>query len=161
MREIKYRAWDNVANQMYYVGEEELIVFIMRGNAIEADKIIPDESEDGYHVEKLDHLQYLQYTGLKDKYGYEIYEGDITELEVGGEKRRFIVRIKTVIREVVSNPKFTDDTAKVAITGVVFEWNGFELFPCVDDEGQFDNTKMYIAGNIYANPELLEAREKQ
>lgn len=96
-----------------------------------------------------------EYTGLKDKNDKEIYEKDITELEVDGEIRRFVVNIKTVIRDVVSHPSFDDETAKVAITGVVFEWGGFELFPCVDDKGESDNSKMTVVGNIYENPELL------
>ncbi|KOS68365.1 hypothetical protein AEA09_07210 [Lysinibacillus contaminans] len=51
-----------------------------------------------------------------------MYEGDLTELEVDGEIRRFVVRIKTVVREMVSHPSFDDATAKVKVTGVVFEW---------------------------------------
>ncbi|WP_156312077.1 hypothetical protein [Lysinibacillus contaminans] len=54
--------------------------------------------------------------------GDDMYEGDLTELEVDGEIRRFVVRIKTVVREMVSHPSFDDATAKVKVTGVVFEW---------------------------------------
>lgn len=87
-------------------------------------------------------------TGLKDKNGQMIYQKDITELEVNGEIRRFIVDIKPVKREVVSHPSFDDPTAKVVIMGVVFEWEGFELFPCVDENGVPDNEKMVIVGNV-------------
>lgn len=96
-----------------------------------------------------------QYFGLKDKNGVEIYDKDITELEVDGTIRRFLVSKKTVIREVASHPSFTDEIAKVAITGIVFEWNGFELFPCVDENGKSDIEDMVVIGNIYDNPELL------
>jgi uncharacterized phage protein (TIGR01671 family) len=99
-----------------------------------------------------------QYTGLKDKNRKKIYTEDITEIELAnGEIRRFVVRIKTVVREVVSHSSFSDDTAMVAITGVVFEWNGFELFPCVNEKGWHDNEYlMRVIGNIHENPELVE-----
>ena len=48
----------------------------------------------------------------------------------------------------MSHHSFDDPTAKVAITGVVFQWGGFDLFPCVDEEGTRDNEKMTIVGNL-------------
>ncbi|MEK5038810.1 YopX family protein [Sporosarcina sp. FSL K6-3457] len=100
-----------------------------------------------------------QYVGLRAKFNLEIFDGDITELKIDGEVRRFVVRLKTVVREVVSHPSFDDDTAKVAITGVIFEWNGFELFPCVDENRKSDVEDMVIIGNVHDNPELLEVAE--
>ena len=98
-----------------------------------------------------------QFTGLRDSQGREIYEGDITELVLpNGEVRRFVVAIETVVREVVSHPDFDEPTATVAITGVVFKCRGFELLPCVYENGRHDNEDMQIIGNIYENPELLE-----
>ena len=148
MREIKYRGISQYTGEMVYGqllrGENDFNIVTNFSRAIDIELIPIKKGTQG------------QYTGLKDKNGREIYEGDVTELEVDGEIRRFVVKIKTVIREVVSHPSFNDDTAKVAITGVVFEWNGFELFPCVDENGEFDNTKMVVIGNIYKNPELLE-----
>lgn len=97
----------------------------------------------------------IPFTGLTDQDDNELHEGDVTSLEVDGETRYFKVAIKTVVRELVSHPSFSDETAKVAITAVVFEWNGFELFPCVDKNGVPDNKRMKKVGNIYENPELL------
>lgn len=97
-----------------------------------------------------------QFVGLTDENEEEMFEGDIAELEVDGEIRHFVVRIKTVVREVMSHPSFDDSTAKVEITGVVFEWNGFDLFPCVDDKGVADNKRMVVVGNIYETPELVD-----
>lgn len=79
-----------------------------------------------------------------------IFQGDITELVLpDGEVRWFKVDIRTVIREVISHPDFDAPTAKVVITGVVFLWNGFELFPCIDGNGVIDTSKMSIVGNIH------------
>ncbi|MFD1205823.1 YopX family protein [Sporosarcina contaminans] len=103
------------------------------------------------------HLESIsQFTGLHDKSGIEIYEKDITQLDVDGQVRCFVVSKRTVIREVVSHPNFIDETAKVAITGIVFEWNGFELFPCVDENGKSDVEDMVVVGNIYEHPHLLK-----
>ena len=144
MREIKFRAW---------VKKEKVMLSHSKLFRLDTSNEVPflpllEKFMTDYEV--------VQYTGLKDKNGREIYEKDITEIEVDGEIRRFVVNIKTVIREVVSHPSFDDEIAKVAITGVVFEWNGFELFPCVDENGDFDNMKMVVTGNVFENPELLE-----
>ena len=102
-----------------------------------------------------------QYTGLTDKNGNKIFEGDITKLVLSdGEIRYFKVSIKSVTREVVCHPDFDDTTSKVNITGVVFEWDGYELFPCINTNGVPDYKMMEVIGNIHDNPELLEDENK-
>ena len=61
MREIKFRAWDNKQNKMRNDG----FSIYYDGSIQFADSI---ESKD---------FILMQYTGLKDKNGKEIYEGDI------------------------------------------------------------------------------------
>jgi hypothetical protein len=84
-------------------------------------------------------------TGLFDKNGTEIKIGDRTKLILDdGEVREFDVQFKTVRRTVKSHPDFDDEYALVNITGIVFCWEGYDLFPCVDENGVSDVSKMEI-----------------
>lgn len=86
-----------------------------------------------------------EHTGLFDKAGREIKIGDKTKLILdSGEERIFDVCFKTVTRTVKCHPDFDDRYSKVKITGVVFCWNGYDLFPCVNEKGESDVSKMEI-----------------
>lgn len=101
-----------------------------------------------------------QCTGMPDKNRKMIWENDITKLVLpNGEVRYFKVSFKKVIRKVLCHPDFDDDVAKVELNAICFEWNGYELFPCIDENGISDVSKMEVVGNIFDNPELLEVEE--
>ena len=64
MREIKFRAWDTEKKIMYYIDLYEYMSF---NEEAQDDMITLNARNNGL----------MQYTGLKDKNGKEIYEGDI------------------------------------------------------------------------------------
>ncbi len=67
MREIKFRAWHKKAKKM--VDWKELVTNWLLQN------ILRDGDEN---------IELMQYTGLKDKNGKEVYEGDILKSEYRG-----------------------------------------------------------------------------
>ena len=121
MREIKFRAWVEEENEMMSVEE---IIFCEVGGVAEINEWWGDNR-----------FILMQCTGLKDKNGVEIYEGDILRwygYEVKGGKQ---IRPEKLL--VVAG--YIRDAHKVL---------------CIT-EGT-DQT-VEIIGNIYENPELLEA----
>ena len=73
MREIKFRAWDKESKEMFRV-------IMLAGDTNDRDNLLVSGRGGTIQGAIL-----MQYTGLKDKNGKEIYEGDILKLEGGGE----------------------------------------------------------------------------
>lgn len=102
------------------------------------------------HVNGKQHIWYpentvlMQYTGLKDKIGKEIYEGDIL-LEVDNEIRTYLnrKRISRVYFSEKSNTPFVCE-----LNSNIDKWSEYA------HDFNFDNAE--IIGNIYENPELIK-----
>ena len=126
MKEIKFRAWDLKNKWM----DECFFVCSVSGVAHDT----PSETYDtpNTEVEENLNLVVMQYTGLKDSKGVEIYEGDILHHKLQGNRK------------------------------VIYPMSvGFAGFGLESADGKKntlqDSERLYeIIGNIYENPELLE-----
>lgn len=137
MRELKFRAWDKKSKKIRIVesigfGElsyynEGYPVTNMIGRDCIHDKDIIIHRDSYQH-------ELMQYTGLKDKNGKEIYEGDILLYDSGS---------KTSV--------FYNNGAFVRSYG---NSNMYLLYDSFIEDGCLYNYE--VIGNIYENPELLE-----
>lgn len=101
---------------------------------------------------KLDLNNLIQCTGLKDKNGKLIYEGDILDLYVSSEKLyRYKVKYEIGSFMLVSDDEIFDfknvwNDNVYPLSQLYYEYQNEEN--CIDE--------CEIIGNVYENPELLE-----
>ena len=129
LREIKFRAWDK--QEKKFIEWTDDLFISCSGKIFENDY---EDNEDGTPIECLNGFELEQFTGLHDKNGKEIYEGDITKDSTG-------------LCLVVWNPFFA--CFSLRRDGWMFDHFFGEAV---------DPFNCEILGNIHENPELLNAR---
>lgn len=136
MREIKFRAWNK---EMKYMSPVEQL------NEMKSVLIyIPEQSNEDGDVEwdvefiPMEKVELMQFTGLKDKSGKEIYEGDIV-------KSWNIPKTNYSIREIRwGSPRYA---------GFYLCSGEHNLEALIDAVCE---AHIEIIGNIYQNPDLLK-----
>lgn len=133
MREIKFRVWDHNTDTMMIPDNFEF--YDSKIGWIDASREAgPGSGNDGYP----DQFEIMQYTGLHDKNGREIYEGDI-------------VNVHRVALSPDDRIGWVEYTAKYGYS-IRFGNRSCRQSDWANDEG----AKYEVIGNIFENPELLK-----
>ncbi|HES9641427.1 YopX family protein [Streptococcus pneumoniae] len=143
----RYRAWIKTEKRMFF--SDDILAIDYENEEIVTQQIyfengLPDDRD--IYCYNPDEIELMQSTGLKDKNGKEIFEGDIVRTtrflgradEIGGfyEYEKDYVGVVKVLEG-----SWVIDTGSVAV----------RLWSEIDESE--------VLGNIYENPELLEVNE--
>lgn len=132
MRDIKFRAWDNLEKRM-----RKVVSLHWQG-----DKLVSARLEGENEPIPIEgRLVIEQPTGLKDRNGVEIYGGDILKFKISG---------KMFTRKIIYCPRLASFGVEARI-GKIFHYTISELW-------QLDVSVFKVVGNIHENPELLEEK---
>ena len=124
MREIKFRAWHK---------EKKIMGEVLGIDILHKEIFFSNEDVNCYEHTDFKDIELMEYTGLKDLSGKEIYEGDIIFESFSEEY------FKVVFKNGSFRAEFEGD----------FEEYSFDLIDVVAQGCE-------IVGNIYENPELLK-----
>ena len=125
MREIKFRGWDKELNFMINIKRYK----------IDFNGQVLFDNNDKELYNQTNKIELMQYTGLKDKNGVEIYEGDI----IKDGSRLWKIEISPIY-------------------GIFFILTKGGHSRCYGDFGSYLVDEFKVIGNIYENPELLESK---
>ena len=140
MRPIKFRAWEKNLRAMISVDSINFEAGLINMELV---------------WRTFEEIELMQYTGLKDKNGTEIFEGDIIEYEG-----------KTNDHGIPWGWEFTTSGKGV----VKYDLAGYLVFDLHTDNLvkenlnefliQYEEIDVIVIGNIYENPELLKEQNK-
>ena len=142
---LKFRVWDKLAERMIYPHNDNQQHFIIDLNGC-FHNLQNGSGGDDYVIQ--------QYTGLNDKNGKEVYEGDIVKIK------------RWYLRPFINNKQEIDYQhieGETEIGQVIWGWNSQKYLVSYehiryDDSEDFDKSShsVEVIGNILENPELLK-----
>lgn len=143
-REIKFRAYDKEDEEMRYFDDENYLYhcpFILRLEQVFKKDSNYDDYEDFEYKDVTDKIELMQYTGLHDKNGKEIYEEDVVKIT---NKNSKVIPIKPLIAQIVWSEEYL---AYILITTSVKD--------AFENLGDYIDYDIEVIGNVFENPELL------
>lgn len=133
-REIKFRVWDGDTMRYSFDGFHDEVDVL--------SEVWVYFKDSKYHA--------MQYTGLKDKNGKEIYEGDIIKKSYG---QAFV---KKRLNEIIGIVEFCEYEVLTDDWGVTHKSLGWNI-EFSDKSGRISfDSKYEVTGNIHENPNLLK-----
>lgn len=134
----KFRVWDKKEEKFIETDSYTQVVITSNGLIFLSHTESVLFSEASMERLNAEDVELVQYTGLRDVNGTEIYEGDI----------------------LICDPNHPNVRVMRTVEYIVNEYEGVGFKPMIDQ--YYDNGCLYeeyvIVGNIYENPELLEVK---
>lgn len=152
-REIKFRCRTDLNSWVYFTLQD--LASLYGFSAITGEPIDDLVDNKGNKTDRFNLEEAQQYTGLKDKNGKDVFEGDIIKNKFGIFEVKF-GDIDIVIQQGHSDKNITKYKGKGFIVNKLQELHfyddGFDSNICIF-------TDCEVIGNIYENKELLENEE--
>lgn len=134
---FKFRAWNTLVKKFSYFDKPEMQIGT---DGFDSGLIFPLSKNSNLYMGKYSELQFC--TGLKDKNGKFIYDGDILKFKLLEDFAAF-----------GTNEKYVE-----IIAPVIYEYGGFFIEQSENSIflGQLPMSEIEVVGNVYKNPELLK-----
>lgn len=153
MRDLKFRAWDTLKKVMIAEGFHVIGEVTMFG---EIDNYCLNNHEGKSALDRYGDIEIMQYTGLKDKNGKEIYEGDI--LSASRTVTGLLLANGKVAEIFGTIPKATRTWDEILVVEIKVNANSIS-FILPEEGGTYQERgkklEWEIIGNIYQNPDFV------